>query len=176
MIFDVLGLFSDWSQCGRSCGNDWSWFLMCQVYSVFDLSVREVVGMTGGDFWCTRSIQYSISMLQRLWIWLELIFHIPGLFHIKFGIWSHCREGCGYYRRWFLMCQVYSVFDLSMEEVAGMTGVNFSHSGLFHIKFSIWSWCEEGYGYDRRWFLMCQVYSVFNLTVREVVGMTGGDV
>ena len=26
------------------------------------------------------------------------------------------------------MCQVYSVFDLSVEEVAGMTGVDFSHS------------------------------------------------
>ena len=69
---------------------------MCQVYSVFDLTVREVAGMTGGDFSPAGCIQYSISMRGRLRARLELIFHIPGLFRIKFGIRSHCGEGCAY--------------------------------------------------------------------------------
>ena len=59
---------------------------MCQVYSVFDLTVREVMGMTGGDFSLAGCIQYSISMRGRWRVRLELIFHIPALFHNKFGI------------------------------------------------------------------------------------------
>ena len=40
---------------------------MCQVYSVFDLTVREVVDMTGGDFSSTGCIQYSNALWERLW-------------------------------------------------------------------------------------------------------------
>ena len=39
-------------------------FLMCQV---FDLTMREVVGMTGGDLSPAGCIQYSNSMRERLW-------------------------------------------------------------------------------------------------------------
>ena len=39
---------------------------MCQVYSVFDLTVGKVVCVTGGDLSCAGSILYVNSLWERV--------------------------------------------------------------------------------------------------------------
>src|SRR5258706_3727966 len=89
---------------------------MCQVCFVFDLAVREVVGMTGADFSHSRSIPNSILVWKRLWARLELIYDVPG----------------------------HSTFDLAVGEVEGMMGADFSHSrsiphSMWYL-ISLWGW------------------------------------
>ena len=180
LIFHIPALFhikfSIRSPCGSGCRYDWSWFFIFQVYSIlnslFDLTMVKVGGIIGGDFWCTKSIQYSISMWKRLWGWLELIFDIPDLFHIKFGIWFPCGGGCWYDWRWFW----YARYSISLwGRLWVWLELIFYISSLFHIKFVIWFHCGKGCEYDWRWILTCQVYSVFDLNVEEIVGMTGAN-
>ena len=67
------------------------------LYSVFDLTARKVVGMTGADFPHAR----------------------------PFGIQSRCGTGCRYNWRLFFTCRVYLAFIISVVEVVGMTGGHF---------------------------------------------------
>src|SRR5258706_9793241 len=48
------------------CGYDWSRFLMCRVYSVFDLTVREVAGMTRRSEEHTSELQSLTNLVCRL--------------------------------------------------------------------------------------------------------------